>query len=508
MASRAPSETSSSSAPQDDVAPTNKTPKPSAFAALRLWLQRAGERLPLTWQGLVLGIICGVVLFQFGIRMRDWILLVVGAFGLLLVLLSCVSVGLSGLYLNWRLARLNAPRQSHIQKESAPLPILVDTGQHAITGFRLPRLVPPFIDFFGEWESPDVSISHILVGADRTEEVQFALRGRHHQITRVFEVRDLFGLAEVKWRMTEQREIEVWPRTHPHPPPFARSFSDGDDYFVPNRPRRGDRVDIRKYQPGDPIRMIHWKLTARSNEAYVRMPESSASHEKQVFAYLVTDEDDDLAAQSARFDLEYGIFGKVWRFGADGADEVATDVHRARRVLAHSGVRPARYGADLPTFLEKTQFQPDHHRLVLYASGGLHRWLPTMLPLLKRYGAVTTLLIANQVAPSMESWRRVSASNNAAEQAPTAKKGWLRWLLLPAEETPSVEEEPWDLLRQMAQEGLDLQLLQPPQGGTPRPQGKRPHTGKPGTRPPQTKKPQAMRSIPRPKTPPPPRQTR
>jgi len=352
---KAPSDAHGATPPDKDTAREKVT--------ARAWAQIKGllHRAPITWQGLFLVLLCGAVLHRYGFVQQDWILLVIGLFGVALALLSFVSVGLSALYLGWRLRRLNDGKDH--------LPILTDTSRPVISGFLLPRFIPPFIDFYGFWSSPDVEVQPISLFPDRTEEVRFAERGCYDEIVRVFEVRDLFGLAAVRWERREAREIEIWPQMHGHPPPFVRSFADGDEQFVPSRPRRGDLVDTRQYQPGDSIRLIHWKMFARSGIPIVRTPEPSAAFERQMVAYLISDEDDDFAAQVARHALESGGLGRDWQFGADRGDAVATQIHEARRILAMSGTRPPRYGADLDAFLQRLAFHPESQRLILYASG-------------------------------------------------------------------------------------------------------------------------------------------
>lgn len=457
------------------------------------WLR---DRIPLTWQGSVLFALSGFVLWVYGIQLEDWILLVVGLFGVLLVVLSSVAVGASAMYVRWRLNKLNEGKQH--------LPIYTDTNQPAVSGFLLPRFVPPFVDFVGKWVEPNARIEHVTLLPDRTERIFFSHRGRYQSIHRRFEVFDFFGLALVRWDMVEARDIEVWPGEHPHPPPFVRSFSDGDDVFVPNRPRRGDRVDIRQYLPGDSVRMIHWKLYARSHEAYVRVPESAASLEKQITAFLISDEEDEFAAQLVRFDLEHAHFGKQWRFGADHGDEVAMEIPVARRVLAMSGQRPPLYGTDLESFLQKANFKVEQDRLILYASGGLRRWLPVMEPILRKYCSVITLIIANQEAPSLQAWQAEAPEASGEVAASTQESGWRRWLFRPeASIVTKAEEEPWSVLRSLSQQGLQLQLLHPPQS-------QRMPGGKQG-RPPASRSPAPRGKaggVPPPSSPPPPRRAR
>lgn len=436
------------------------------------WWTRWSERIPLTWQGCFLLLLSGAVMWFMGIGLEDWILLVLGLFGVLLVVLSFVGVGLSALYIRWRLRVLNENNESRA--------ILTDTAHPVESGFFFPRFVPPFIDFTSCWESPNSEAVPVVRAPHLTEEVRFYKRGQYDSIVRLFEVRDLFGLAHVRWRTKEQRDIEVWPQMHAHPAPLIRSFSDGDDMYVPNRPKQGDRVDIRAYMPGDSIRLIHWKLFARSQEAYVRVPESAASFERQIIAFLVSDEDDALAARIARHDMEHGHLGSQWLFGADFGDEVASDAHSGRRLLALSGKRPARHGMDLASFLQSVDFKPDQHRLMLYVSGGTQRWLSNIEPTLRKYCAVTTLIVANQLPTEQDAPKEHSVTQHSVST--TRWTPILRWFLRPSASMSDTASTSPVTLQQLIQEGLQVHMVQPTEGERPLPKPERPHPSVQGRR--------------------------
>jgi hypothetical protein len=367
-----------------------------------------------------------------------------------LTVLSNLTVGIAGLWLYWRIKKANEQNL-----ESGLLQ--TDTAQSALTGFVFPRFILPFLDFEPTWEQPLAKVDSEVVFAQRIERVSFVRRGFFSQITRRFYLADLFGLAEVRWRMSEQRIIEVWPHTFPHRAPFARSFLDGNDRFVPTRPRMGDLVDTRPYFPGDPVRLIHWKLFARSNEPFVRISEPSASLEHQILAYLITDEYDDIAARTSRWDIEQGQLGVSWIFGADHCDQIASEPHSARRLLALSGVLPPAYGAHLESFLQAAKFRAEQHRLLFYASGNLSAWLPNVLPVLKRHTKLITLTIASE--DDIAALYADTLSHPQDNVSTKSEPFWKRLFLYAETKRTSRTPNYWQQLQQLQREGLQLQIV-------------------------------------------------
>lgn len=411
--------------------------------------------IPLTWQGFLLLIGSGLVVYYLGVMSEDWVLLVVGMFGVVMPILSAITVGIAALWTRHQLKSLNAiPNKRALQ---------TDTAHPVLTDFRLPRFTMPFLDFLPTWETPDASVEDLILSAERTEQVAFERRGFHNAIVRRFYLSDLFGLAEVRWRMTEERTVEIWPHTHPHQAPFARAFIEGSERFVPNRPRRGDYVDIRAYSPGDPVRLIHWKLFARSNEPFVRTPEPSASFEHQILAYLATDPHDRLAAQAARWDLENGHLGTNWKFGTDGGEQVASDLGTARRLLATSGSKPHKGGAHLESFLQSVDFKPDQNRLLLYVSGHVNYWLPNIMDLLKKHTALVSVIVASE--DNIDEDHIFHPSYTAQPVDTPAKKdaSWKRMFVTPLPEEAESTPRWWEQLQHLHREGLQIQFIHVPQ---------------------------------------------
>ena len=99
---------------------------------------------------------------------------------------------------------------------------------------------------------------------------------------------DLFGLY-VRKRVVERHpwSLVVYPKTVPMPElslPSARPIGDAKTrntlWHDPTRP-----AGIREYRPGDPVRSIDWKATARRGDLFVRQYDPSVSQ----YALLLVD---------------------------------------------------------------------------------------------------------------------------------------------------------------------------------------------------------------------------
>jgi hypothetical protein len=189
-------------------------------------------------------------------------------------------------------------------------------------------------------------------------------------------VRDLFGLTQITWRRSEPVMLRVLPyrgMLAQMPPPAG--MAEGDDLSDPYAEPKGDRVEMRQYAPGDPLRMVLWKVFARSGKMMVRTPERSVAERKRGCAYLVTGEDDDATAAAARVAIERGLLGEDWILAADGVDKEAND-HReeAFEVIARSGeAKPEDRAARLATFLGRREYE-GYQFCLLFVPPGQAAW--------------------------------------------------------------------------------------------------------------------------------------
>jgi len=103
-------------------------------------------------------------------------------------------------------------------------------------------------------------------------ELPTSKRGKHTVGPLVLHRADLFGLAHNRLPTGETSTLWVHPKRHP-----ARAFSGvhrrhhHDGVSTDDSPRGStDLRDVREYLPGDEVRHLHWKATARTGQLMVR----------------------------------------------------------------------------------------------------------------------------------------------------------------------------------------------------------------------------------------------
>ena len=107
-------------------------------------------------------------------------------------------------------------------------------------------------------------------------------------VTRIF-ASDLFGLVTLS-RKSGMRllRVEVTPRV-PQDTPMALKAGDiGPEFLSRSDEDTASPSDVRKWQEGDPLKKVHWKLTMRKREIMVRVYEESARPDTLVIPDLTS----------------------------------------------------------------------------------------------------------------------------------------------------------------------------------------------------------------------------
>lgn len=317
------------------------SPRPWArrFARAGRLVRRVRDWTPFTALGLSVGLAAAVGLRVFAFARLDLVWLVVayallGLFALDVLLVIVATVLLK--------VRLRAPEGQVL---------VTQTETPTMTGFALPRWT--FV--------PLIRVEHQLVAplhaslvaapwAGRPRELQdegalrdaewvsLARRGEITRIERRVVVSDVLGLAQLAFRLKQELTLAV----RPHPGalermPVLTSLAAGDEQAHPLGAADGDRIELRRYQPGDPARFIHWKIYARTGKLLVRQPERSLTQTTRTVAYLIAGPRDEASAAAARVALEQGALGEDWLFGADGTPTPASDLPAALDAIVRSG---------------------------------------------------------------------------------------------------------------------------------------------------------------------------
>ena len=266
------------------------------------------------------------------------------------------------------------------------------------------------------WEGPpDNTVRLRSAGFWLHEEVVFAgrypLTGRKRRVS----VEDAFGLARVTWTAEQTHELQVLPAPVPGDLTTLRHRVSGEGVSSPLGQPVGDRVDLRAYQPGDPVRHLLWKVYARNRRLVVRTPERALVPARRTLAYLVRGDGDEASAGLARQALEGGALGTRWRFGADGSPAPVAELRAAVAAIVASAATTAVPGAGLEVFLDGA-LEDAGQPLVLFGPPTGGPWLGAVLASLRRRRLTATVVVgARRLQPD----------------APPA--AWRRWLLRPPE---------------------------------------------------------------------------
>jgi hypothetical protein len=314
-------------------------------------VRRVRDWTPFTALGLCVGLAAAVGLRVFAFARLDLVWLVVAyallgllAFDLLLVVVATVVLKV----------RLRAPEGQVL---------VTQTETPTLTGFVLPRWTfVPLIRVQHELVAPVHAALVESPWAGRPRELQdegplrdaewvrFARRGEASVIERRVVVSDVLGLSQLAFRLRQELSLAV----RPHPGalermPVLTSLAAGDEQAHPLGAADGDRIELRRYQPGDPARFIHWKIYARTGKLLVRQPERSLTQTTRTVAYLIAGPRDEASAAAARVALEQGALGADWLFGADGTPTPASDLPAALEAIVRSGDTPTRTKRVTPT---------------------------------------------------------------------------------------------------------------------------------------------------------------
>jgi hypothetical protein len=328
------------------------------------------DLFPLTPLGLFTLAGAALALAYYGLKRIDLLLLVVGVVGLALGALALVGTIVATIMLRLRLRR---PEPGG--------PLRLEGGFASRTGFSVPRLwYIPLVNIGWTWLEPGARVRPVPEILRLQEEITPERRTLTERIVRRVEVGDVFGLCRLAFRVHEARTLRFLPskgsleQVH-----IIRSIAGGDDVYDPSGNPDGERVDTRAYSQGDPIRLVLWKVFARSRQLVVRTPERAFSVARKTIAFLVAGEGDEPAAGAARVAIESGALGATWVLGADGNAHDATTVIEALDVLARSATTVAdQQGEGLGPFLRR-HAQGGAGRAVVFVPGRPGPWLERVL---------------------------------------------------------------------------------------------------------------------------------
>ncbi len=383
--------------------------------ALRIG-RRVADYFPLTPLGVAVSLGAGAALRWIAYEDLDLVWLVVGFAILGLVAASLLSVLIGAAWVKWA---TRAP--SHVVERQSLV-----TGRALPSGFACPTLFwMPLVQIDWTWERPDaVDVSIDVVRRRMLEKITLKRRGHVRGVRRRVVIQDAFGLARVAVRQDDPMELTVLP----HPgrlgeTPMLVSLAGGDERPHPMGIDDGDRVELRRYAPGDPARFIHWKVFGRTRRLMVRMPERALSPARRTVCYQVAGPGDEASAAAARVAIERGAFGDDWRFGADGTAGETDRVDEAvERIVSSVDFAPDG-GKGLQGFLQRAE-RTGPASAVLFVPPRPGPWLARVLPLARARAPRTRFVVATDgvdPAPPTPLWRRLLTLPAPREGTPSAE---------------------------------------------------------------------------------------
>lgn len=390
---------------------------------VRGWLSRVVVRVreffPFTWLGVCVASASTLALIFLGLARIDLPLLVIGSVGAAMTVLCVLATSFTalGLFLSER------------KRAFANDPLVLECGSRRRSGYSLPSLwYVPFVRVRWTWLSDDVDVAIQRDRGRLHESIAAYRRGVANFIERRLTIEDVFGLSSLTFRTRESREVRFTPSmgalksVH-----VVRSMSGGQDISHPDAPPEGERIDMRYYNPGDPIRFILWKVFAKSRDLVVRTPERAISPVRQTVAYLVTGSADEPAAGAARVAVDSGALGTEWVLGTDGTAEYAKSKTLALDILARSATaREEECGSGLGAFLQKAT-PGSVGRAVVFVPAKPGAWLDRVV------AAARTRTSSTSPASSVEF---VVCTDGVKDEAPGSR--WQRFIT--KREAPKAED--------------------------------------------------------------------
>ena len=180
------------------------------------------------------------------------------------------------------------------------------------------------------------------------QEVRPTHRGSHPVGPLIVSRNDPFGLAFAEYAIGQPKQLLVTPRVSALPSgdlDIARSEGNEHELLRHSIPS-ADELIAREYRPGDPLRRVHWRATARHDKLMVRQEERRSDPE----AWLLTD----TLASSAPDEEFETLVDIVASVGVHLLDEgfVVSVVETGRRQLSgRSGAgRTGTLGSATPTY--------------------------------------------------------------------------------------------------------------------------------------------------------------
>lgn len=402
----------------------------------RFWRWR--YYFPLTWVGALVAGMGYWVSFHYAKDQFDYILYASGLVTMGIVGLSVCSVILVFLGISLHLRR-------HREEKNPQL----ETGLMGTTGFQLPRWRGvPLIHLRLQWEDPKAIEVLLKPRANHLEEwIRPLQRGEtRHRIRRIL-ISDIFGFANLGLVHQSIMPLKVLPSRARITAHITHRFLGGDAISYPSGPAEGERLEMRRYTHGDPLRYILWKAFARTRQLLVRTPEQAITPLPSVAAYFVAGPEDEPTASAARYFIEEGLLGQDFIFIAAGSPQPTGDPAEAINQLVASINYRKQGAANLPRFLAQLDNVRRQH-CILFVPPVPGKWISVVESVAKNiaHALVITSVDMVPLSQGLPPWRSFLFADSKRIFPITA------WRLL------------GDVVHRLSACGLEIKVLHRPSG--------------------------------------------
>ena len=225
------------------------------------------------------------------------------------------------------------------------------------------------------------------------------------------------------------------------PVSLSKGFNLGSDFSHPEGEAVGDRIDLRNYMPGDPVRYILWKVYARTGQLVVRQPERAFQPANRLSLFLISHPADVAAAGAAWYTIQNNLLGADWRFGVDGSEDFTCERDAALDEIIRSTSFKGVSGDGLLSFAQNV-LREGAQRVLVFAP-------PVDGPWVEKVKAAKALVNV-----------QVVIGIDGLEQS-TVFSSWMHYVLedKPKHSAATVDRKSLDaLLNQLHQAGIETQL--------------------------------------------------
>lgn len=323
--------------------------RPGLLAPLRR--QRSPLRKPRpTARGWVLGLVGVAALVASALLGRTDVLFV-GVFLTVLPLAAMISVTVDR-------PRLSVSRSFHpdivaVGEEATVVTTVRNESPRPTPAARWREFAPPAVRVqppapFPRLGAHQVNVTHGRDTVVLRQEVTGAHRGSHAIGPLVVSRTDPFGLAYAEYALGQPRQLLVTPRVVAlgrGDLDVARSEGTEHELLRHSIPS-ADELIAREYRPGDPLRRVHWRATARHDKLMVRQEERRSNPE----AWLLADTRD-TGADDAEFETLVDLLASVGVHLLDEGFVLSIVETGPRQLTGRSGAgRTGTLGSATPTY--------------------------------------------------------------------------------------------------------------------------------------------------------------